>query len=203
MDYYVITISRQFGSLGRSISKKLSELLKVSFYDRDIVESTAKRMGLPTSLISEEEERANSLFYGRQYPLGMGFISMQQEIFSVQQNIIRDLAKKESCIIVGRCANSVLKDYKNCLNVYIYASYEKRLKNCVETLNMDRKTAQKYIKTVDRARENYRIKFGGQSESLLEEYDLLIDSSKYGVEGTALILYDIVKNYVMSEKEHT
>ncbi|MDO5291790.1 MAG: cytidylate kinase-like family protein [bacterium] len=193
MEKYVITISRQFGSLGRLISKKMSESLGISFYDRDIVEATAKRMGLPTSRISEEEEQSGSLFYGRQYPLGMGLLSMQQEIFSVQENIIRDLAKNESCIIVGRCANSILKDHKNCLNIYIYAPYKKRLANCIETLQMDKKTAYKYIKTVDRARENYRRRFGGQSESLLEEYDLLIDSSKYGVEKTAQILCNIVR----------
>ncbi|MDO5521678.1 MAG: cytidylate kinase-like family protein [bacterium] len=200
MENYVITISRQFGSLGRSISKKMSENLGISFYDRDIVEATAKRMGLPTSMISDQEEQSNSIFYRRQYPLGIGLVSMQQEIFSVQENIIRDLTAKESCIIVGRCGNSILRDHKNSLNVYIYAPYKKRLANCIDTLHMDKKTAYKYIKTVDRARENYRRRFGGQSESLLEEYDLLIDSSKYGVDGTAQILCNIVKENEIRDK---
>lgn len=193
MEHYVVTISRQFGSLGRSISREMSQMLGVNFYDRDIVEETAKRMGQPVSIIGEAEEQSRSIYFKRQYPLGIGLISMQEEIFRVQQNIIQDLAKKESCIIVGRCANSVLKDYANCLKVYIYAPYDQRLENCMEILKMDRKMAQKYIRAVDRARENYHRRFGGQKEEFLENYDLLIDSSKYGVEGTAEILCDIVR----------
>ncbi len=190
---YVITIARQFGSLGRSISKELALRLGIPFYDRDLVEATARRMGQPISLISEEEESAKSHFFGRQYPLGMGLLSMQQEIFQVQKNIILDLVKKESCILVGRCANSILRNYPNSLHVYIYAPYEKRLENCIEELHMEPRLAQKYIRNVDRARENYHKKFGGQYEGSLDGYDLLIDSSKYGVEGTAEILYEIVE----------
>ena len=103
MDKYVITISRQFGALGRTIAQKMAAELGIEFYDRDIVEHTAKRMGLPVSEISKEEERAGGFFAERRYPLGMGPVSMQEELFQVQTNIIRDFASKESCIIVGRC----------------------------------------------------------------------------------------------------
>ena len=110
MKQYVITISRQFGSMGRTIAKQMAEELNIDFYDRDIVEETAKRMGLPVSTVSATEENANSKYFKRQYPLGMGVSNMQDEIFSIQRNIIEDLAKKESCIIVGRCAESILAD---------------------------------------------------------------------------------------------
>ena len=105
MEQYVITISRQFGSMGRSIAKELSENLGIEFLDRDIVEATAKRMGLPVSVISDEEESMKSTFFRRQYPLGMGMSSLKDEIFYTQKNIIRDFAAKGSCIIVGRCAD--------------------------------------------------------------------------------------------------
>ena len=127
MKQYVITISRQFGSMGRTIAKQMAEELNIDFYDRDIVEETAKRMGLPVSTVSATEENANSKYFKRQYPLGMGVSNMQDEIFSIQRNIIEDLAKKESCIIVGRCAESILADVENRLNVYIYAPFERRL----------------------------------------------------------------------------
>ena len=94
-----------------SIAKKLAEELGIEFYDRDIVEQTARRMGLPVSTISDTEESANNIYYKRIYPLGMAIKSMQDEVFMVQQNIIRDLADRESCIIVGRCADEVLKDH--------------------------------------------------------------------------------------------
>ena len=117
MDKYVVTISRQFGSLGRTIAQYMSRDLNIEFYDRDIVEATARRMGLPVPEISQEEERAG-LFANRMYPLGMGLTSMKQELFQVQSNIIRDLAQKESCIIVGRCADSILQDMDPQLHLY-------------------------------------------------------------------------------------
>lgn len=193
MEKYVITISRQFGSLGRSIAQEMSRQLEIEFYDRDIVEATAKRMGQPVSIISNEEENAGSIFFKRQYPLGMGLLHMQNEIFCVQENIIKDLAAKESCIIVGRCADSILREHKRCLNIYIYAPYEARLKNCTDILKMDEKTARKMIREVDRAREVYRMRYCSEVSDMFDNRDLMIDSSRFGVEGTAAILTDIVK----------
>ena len=137
MDKYVITISRQFGALGRTIAQKMAAELGIEFYDRDIVEHTAKRMGLPISEISNEEERAGGFFAERRYPLGMGPVSMQEELFQVQTNIIKDLASKESCIIVGRCGDYCLKDMERVLNIYVYAPVEKRVENCISILGMD------------------------------------------------------------------
>ena len=155
MEQYVITISRQFGSMGRSIAKELSENLGIEFLDRDIVEATAKRMGLPVSVISDEEESMKSTFFRRQYPLGMGMSSLKDEIFYTQKNIIRDFAAKGSCIIVGRCADYILEDIPNHLNVFVYAPEEARLKNCVENLQMDPQTAKKMMRDVDAARNRY------------------------------------------------
>ena len=131
MKPYVITLSRQFASMGRAIAQSMSGELGINFYDRDIVEETAKRLGLSVSYVSKVEETGASFFSRLRYPLGMGLISTQKETFEIQSNIIRDLAQKESCIIVGRCADSVLRDHPRCLNIYIYAPYEKRLANCI------------------------------------------------------------------------
>lgn len=201
MERYVITISRQFGSLGRTISQRLSELLDINFYDRDIVEATAKRLGQPVSVISDEEENAGSYFLPRKYPLGIGLVSMQEEIFLVQQNIIKDLASKESCIIVGRCGNYILKEHPNSLHIYIYASYEQRLSNCTDILKMNPKIAKKYIKEVDRARDNYRRRYGGEQEALMDGYDMMIDSGKFGVEGTAQLIAEIVRQQLLGKGE--
>ena len=193
MEQYVVTISRQFGSLGRTIAEKMSELLQVEYLDRDIVEATAKRMQQPVSVISDEEENVKSAFFRRKYPLGMGIPNIQDEIFCVQKNIIRDFAAKASCIIVGRCADSILRDYKNHLNVYIYAPYEERLRNCIEVLHMDGKTAKKMMKDVDKARENYNKRYCAEVNTIFDNKDIMIDSSKFGIDGTARILTNIVK----------
>lgn len=193
MEKYSITISRQFGSLGRTIAQEMSKELGIEFYDRDIVEATAKRMGLPVPEISREEENAGSIFESRKYPLGIGLVSMKQEIFAVQKNIIRDLARKESCIIVGRCADSILQDYDRVLNIYIYAPVEERVKNCTEKLGMDEKTARRMIREVDKAREIYRMRYCEGVKEVFDHRDLMIDSSKYGAEKTARILCGVVK----------
>lgn len=193
MEHYVVTISRQFGSLGRTIAEKLSELIQVEYLDRDIVEATAKRMQQSVSLISDEEENSKSVFLRRKYPLGMGIPSIQDEIFCVQKNIIRDFASKGSCIIVGRCADSILRDFKNHLNVYIYAPYEERLKNCTEVLHMEVKTAKRMMKDVDKARENYCKRYCTEVNTVFDNKDIMLDSSKFCVDGTASIIASIVK----------
>lgn len=193
MKQYVITISRQFGSMGRTIAKQMAEELNINFYDRDIVEETAKRMGLPVSTISATEENANSKYFKRQYPLGMGVSNMQDEIFSIQKNIIEDMAKKESCIIVGRCAESILAEHSNRLNVYIYAPYEKRLENCTQILKMEEKAARKMIREVDRSRELYHRRYCPEYKDVFSNRDLMVDSSRFGIEKTAQTLVELAR----------
>lgn len=186
MEKYCITITRQFASMGRSIAQKLAPALGIDFYDRDIVEAAAARMGLPVSTVSDAEEAAHNLYYKRIYPLGSGLKSMQDEVFMVQRNIIRDLAQKESCIIVGRCADYVLADVKNRLSVHIYAPYEDRVRNCVEHLDMDEKTARKMIEKVDRSRAAYHKEYG--SGDFCETSHLMLNSSAFGIDGTAALI---------------
>jgi hypothetical protein len=194
MEQYVVTISRQFASMGRTIAERMSKILGVDYLDRDIVEATAKRMGLSVKAISDAEESARPSLIKKRNPFNMGFYSITDEIFAVQKNIIRDMASKESCIIVGRCADSILQDYKNHLNVYIYAPYEARMDNCVNELMMDEKTAAKMIREVDAARTNYQKKYCPEVKSVFDHKDIMIDSSRFGIEGTAQILSQIVRD---------
>lgn len=189
----MVTISRQFGSMGRSIACELSERLGIPFYDRDIVEETAKRMALPISVISDKEEISKSIYFKRKYPLGMGITSIQDEIFLVQKSIIRDMAAKESCIIVGRCADSILKDLENKLRVYIYAPYEARYTNCIEQLGMDEATAEKMIRDVDKSRHQYHKRYCEEYVDELSNKDLLVNSSTFGISGSAAVLEEIIR----------
>lgn len=192
MEKYVVTISRQFGSMGRSIAQRLSDMLEIDFLDRDLVEMTSKRMGLPVSMISSEEEAVKAGFFGRMYPLGIGVPNLKDDIFEVQSNIIKDYVKKDSCIIVGRCAEYVLKDEPNKLNVYIYAPFNERLNNCVNYLGMNEKDAKRIIREVDTARENYHKLYVPKYTSPFDNRDICINSSKYGINGTAEILATII-----------
>ena len=194
MEKIIVTISRQFGSMGRSIAHKLSELMSIEYLDRDIVEKTAKRMGLPVSMISNEEEAVKAGFLGRIYPLGVGIPSLKDEIFAVQSNIIHDYADKSSCIIVGRCAEYILRDEPNILRVYIYAPYEARLNNCTKLLGMGEKEARRMIREVDAARENYHKMYVPGYTSAFDNRNICIDSSEFGIDGTAEILRQIIRD---------
>ena len=123
MERYVITINRQFGSMGRPIARHLSELLKINYYDRDIVEQTAGKLNLSVSTISAAEDYVKSRFSFMRYPLGADMQAKQDEIYHAQEEIIRDFAAKESCIIVGRCADYVLRDDPNAalVNLFVHA----------------------------------------------------------------------------------
>lgn len=201
MKHYVVTITRQFGSLGRPIAMELAEILDVEYYDRDIVEMTAKEMGLPISVISENEEKAKTSFLGMSYPLGMDTIEKQNKIFLEQRKIIKDIVERESCIIVGRCADAIMQESNNCINVFIYAPYEARLRNCIDTLHMDEAEAKKMITSVDKARDNYHKTYAKFLPGDYRYKQIMIDSSLLGVHGTAKILAEVVRNKFGVENE--
>lgn len=189
---YVVTITREFGSLGRPIARRLSELLEIEYYDRDIVETTAKRMNLPVSTLSKTEEKKSG-FWRMLVPLGTDSPEQQKRIFDVQSQIIQDLAEKESCIIVGRCADYVLKDNCNAVHVYIYASYADRLANCVESLCMEKNEAKRMIAEVDKARIAYHKHFAKYAPGDPKYKHIIINSALLEVEGTAQALATIIR----------
>ena len=197
MDKYVITITRQFGSLGRPIAKRMSELLGIEYYDRDIVDQAAEKLKLPVSVINQEEEKATkqtmSPFSRMQFPLGKGTNSTQDKIFEAQENIIKFLAEKNNCIIVGRCSDFILSEVERSMHIYIYASYEARLKHCIEDLHMDEAEARRMMKSVDEARDSYHMQYAGYLPDDKRHKDILIDSSLFGVDGTAEFLAEAVK----------
>lgn len=193
MEKYIVTISRQFGSLGRSIAAELSDRLGVEYLDRDIVEETAKRTGVSVSDVSSSEEQGLGVFMRRVFPLGKE-VEKRDHIFEVQKNIILDFAKEQSGIIVGRCADYILKDHPRVLSVYIYSSVENRIKNCIEHLDMDEKEAKRMMADVDNAREHYHQTYIPGYKSPFDGRDLCIDSSTFGVSGTADILEKIIKD---------
>lgn len=193
MEKFTITITREFGSLGRSIAKELSRELGVEFYDRDIVEEVAQKLNLPISQVSDEEEKSKHSFWPRMFPLGTDEDYIQDIIFDVQKDIILDLAKKSSCILVGRCSDYLLEHEKNNINIFIYAPYAKRLENCIETLGMTESEAKRMITSVDRARNIYHKKYAGFLPNDPEHKNLMIDSSLLGVTGTATLIADMVR----------
>ena len=193
MSHYAITITRQFGSLGRPIARELAEELGIEYYDRDIVECVAQKTGLTVSEISDNEEVADNRFWKMKFPIISETRVVQDQIFEVQKNIIQDIAARENCIIVGRCSDYILRDHEKCIHIYIYASEEQRMKNCVEVLHLEPREAKRMMKEVDRARESYHTRYAGYLPNDENHQDIMINSGLLGTEGTAKVLADIIR----------
>ncbi len=192
MNNYVITINRQFGSLGRPIAHKMSEMLDIEYYDRDIVDSVAKEMNLPVSVVSDEEECVKNRYFSMKFPLGIGTTDTQNRIFEAQRRIIAELADRESCIIVGRCSDYILRNHPCLIRVFIYAPMEARYKNCIENLHMTPDQARKMIEDVDKARDAYHMHFSRYLPSDFNHNDIMINSAFLGIDGTAAYLTDLI-----------
>lgn len=191
MEKYIVTITRQFGSMGRPIARHMSEILGIEYYDRDIVDATAKKMNLPVSTVSDAEESAKNPFFDFLFPLGMENSARKDMIFQTQKSIIMDLADKGSCIVIGRCSDYVLRHCNNLLNIYIYAPIEYRYERCIKDLNIKPENARKMITSVDKAREKYHWKYAGYG--CMDHKDIMINTELFGVEKTAEVLADIVR----------
>ena len=192
---FYITISRQFGSLGRPIAQEMSELLNIPFYDRDIVEKAAADMGLTVAQISQNEEQTASPFGHMALPLGSASRDTQDKVFDAQKQAIINLADRGSAIFVGRCADYILRDQKHCLNFFIYAPKQARYLNCINTLKMKPDEARKMIDKVDRARERYWLRYAKHTPDDPEFRHLMVDSSMFGVSGTASLLASVAEHY--------
>ena len=194
---YVVTIQRQFGSMGRPIARSMSEKLGIEFYDRDLVDQAAQKLNLPVSRVRENEEtgekKGRNPFWQMLLPLGSESPDEQDKIFEAQKNIIQFLAEKESCIIVGRCSDFILHEMKNAMHIYIYAPFEVRVRNSVEQLGLSEDEARRMCVEVDKARDSYQMRYAGCLLDDKRTKNLLIDSSLFGVEGTAEFLVDAVK----------
>lgn len=193
----IITIARQFGSLGRPIAKELAEALNIEYYDRDIVDLAAKDMDKHISEVNELDEAA---YRKMRYPLGLGDRKRTKDVFSAQKKVILEMANSDrSCIIVGRCSDYILKDYENSLHVFIYAPYASRLSNCVNSLGLKAEEARKMIEEVDKARERYYMRYAdGEQTDTVKNRQMLLDSSMLGEKGTVELLeYVIRKKFPM------
>lgn len=193
MEKYNITITREFGSMGRPIAKALSERLGIEYYDRDIVEEVSHQLNLPVSKISDVEESSKNHFLAGMFPLGTDTEYIQDMIFDVQKDIILELARKSSCILVGRCADYLLQNQPNVINIFVYAPFKAKLENCISELGMTEDEAKKAIMKVDKARTAYHKRYAGYTPYDPKHKHLMIDSSLLGVEGTADMIAEIVK----------
>ena len=202
MDKFVITIGREFGSGGMDVGRMLSERLKVKCYDKELLSLAAKESGLCQEIFENHDEKPTSSFL---YSLVMdtysvnGYTSapfldmpLNHKVFLAQFETIKNLADKESCIIVGRCADYALANHPNCLSVFIHADLDFRINHIMENFEVSKEKAADMIRKTDKkpARDYnyYSIKKWGDSRS----YHLTLDSSQLSFEGCC----DMIMHYM-------
>ena len=190
----IVTISREFGSGGRTIGKQLAEKLGVPCYDKELIEKLAEQTGLAKKFIEEQGEYAPAshpfsyAFVGR----GVNGLSVSDYLWNEQRKKIQEIAEKEACVIVGRCADYILRERKDVLNVFIHAPKEERAKRIVEVYGETDTEPLKRLRDKDKKRAvNYRY-YTDQEWGRAQNYHLTIDSSAFGIEGSVNLLFNIL-----------
>ena len=181
----VITISREFGSGGRTIGKMLAEELGIPCYDAELIRKIVKESGFTEKYIKDAGEYAPGGFLSSAFSNRIFGPTNEDYLWQIQYKIITELAEKESCVIVGRCADYILRDRDDCLNVFIYAPEEVRIKTVCEFKGCTEEAARKLIEENDRMNHARYKQMTGTYRGDRHNRHLLIDSSLLGVEDTA------------------
>ena len=188
-DNVVITISRMYGSGGRTVAGMLSQRLNIPFYDKDLVKLASEDSGINEALFVNADEKvknshifkiAKSVYNGEIIPPESKDFTSNRNLFNFQAKIIKKLAETESCVIVGRCAEFVLKDYDNVLSVLIHAPLDFCYEKASEKLGMSGKELEDYVNRINKQKEEYHKFYTGSVWYDARNYDLCLDSSKLG-----------------------
>ena len=197
MSRRIITINRLYGSDGRNLGKVLSQELGIHYYDKELIRIASEEKGIPyDELLKVDEKRASQWRYPVDDPLQMEpqyrFYPMNDVLFNAESAIIRSLAEKEDCIIIGRCANHILKG--KCCSVFIHSPFEKRVHTVMDRLDRTEKSARSLVKKMDKERRSYYEYFTDSKWLDMSEYDLCIDSSRFTPPEIVLMLKTVYNN---------
>lgn len=188
---YAITISREFGCGAREIGRKIAAQMGVKFYDKDLIDEAARKAGVHVDVIKESDEKAKKFF--KEFSYGSSTTFYTEKAIDAQAEVIREAADKESCVLFGRCADYFLREYQNCINIFLYAPLEERIKHISVDYELDMKSAEKMVKKIDRQRHNYYKYVTGRNRGDREGKHLMIDVSYYGIDGTVELVCKAVK----------
>ena len=193
----VITISRQYGSGGRFVAKKLAEKLGIPFYDNEIITMAAKESGYAENLFEKAEQvSTHSLLYSLSMfgtAAGVYGLPLSDKVFLIQSDIIKECAAKGPCIIVGRCSDYVLKEQNNLINFFLYSDMDSRVKRVQKYYDNDAKDLREDIERRDKKRATYYNYYTTQRWGVTENYHLSIHTDAVGIDGCVDILEAFVK----------
>lgn len=191
----IITISREYGSGGRLIGKSLADKLSIPFYDKELLTIVAKRSGFNAEFLEKmENNMTNSLLYTLSTGfasggfLGKNGLSLNDQAFLEQFDVIRQVAKEGPCVIVGRCADYVLANNNNCINIFIHADLNSRIKRIVNEYGVPADEAKNKITKIDKGRANYYNHYTSLKWGDARNYHLSINSAAIGIDSTVELI---------------
>lgn len=183
----IITISREFGSGGHTIGELVAKKLGYRFFDRELVNQVAERSGFSSEFVEESGEYASAksgllfaIATSNQYTAGD--ISMSDKLYIEQSRIIEEIAQEGNCVIVGRCSDYILREYSDCLHVFIHADMESRAKRVLERFGPRERSVEKRLNDKDQKRKVYYKNYTGQNWGDMKNYDLCLNSGLLGTE---------------------
>ncbi|MGI6094330.1 MAG: AAA family ATPase [Lachnospiraceae bacterium] len=201
MSNTIITIGRQYGSGGRTIGKTVAERLGIKFYDKELLEHAVKKSGFCKELFENHDEKpTNSFLYSLvmdTYSFGYSMptfsdMPLNHKIFLAQFDTIKELANEGPCVIVGRCADYALADYKNCLSVFIHSDIEDRIRRVAKKYTLSDAQAKEKITKTDKQRSSHYNYYTSKKWGDAESYDLCLNSGSLGEEGCVEMILNAV-----------
>lgn len=194
----VITISRQFGSGGREIGKRIAEALNIPYYDNELIQKSAEKSGYSKEIFEQAEQKpTGSLLYSMSLFAsngGVGFdLPLSDKVFLVQSQVIKEVAAQGSCVIVGRCADYVLRDYKNCIKLFVHSSLENRIARSEKEYHLSTDKVKETVIKNDKRRASYYNFYTSLRWGQAENYDMSVNSGLLGVEDTAAAICEFLK----------
>lgn len=195
----IITITRQYGSGGHEIGKALAEKLGIGFYDKELISLAAKESGVSPEVFAMADEKAtNSLLYSLStglynygngfYSTGTGDLPVNDKLYILQHKIIKEKAETEKFVVVGRCADYILREYDDVVKVFIYADINDRVRRAIKRHDINPSRAKQAVLKTDKNRANYYSFYSGQKWGAPENYDLCINSSKLSTEQAVALI---------------
>lgn len=187
MKHIVITISREYGSGGRLIAKQLSEKMGITFYDKQLITEVAKRTGFSENFIRDtEHQRPTNSFLFDLYTT-VTTPSVPDQVFIAQAKVIKQAAARESCVIVGRCADYILRDEPNVLRVFVHAPLDQRIRRAREEYGAEEENLESFVIRQDKARASYHNYFAAGRWGQSREYDLCVNS-RIGIDASVQVI---------------
>lgn len=201
MDKFIITIARTYGSGGRTMGKMLAEELGIKYYDRELLRMASDESGINEALFGQADEKLNNpslfrvgkkVYNGEVLPPDSGDFVSDDNLFNYQAKIIKQLAEKESCVIIGRCADHILREYPNAIRIFCYAPIDSCIERVQDVSGLNEKESRKKIQKIDKWRADYYKYYTGHEWDDAKNYDMCINTASLSYQE----ILTIVESYI-------